>query len=410
MTSGRIRPILAQQVAWTETHKQSLEFVDRFYGAPATLFWGLAGAPYFWGGSERDNMSTIEVLSSLEASVNAYNDRYDFKELHRMIAYAVYYRLRPIAYEGGPDTYGDKNIPSKRAASLDARMRTISRKYLNDWYRNGGELFMWFVAGAGSYDHPWGTWPLTNDPDREDVAKVQAMDDVLNVAKPAVTAGKLLPAIQDAREFVACERDWQTRDPYLRDLDAGRTIDYLVRSATAREYKVDAMMASPNFGGKLELWVNNSKVGEFTCPNTGSWTSFGASNELRVNLPAGLSVLRLRAVSHRAYNVQSLRITAAATLPAAPTGLTATGGQRKITLVWSAPTGTGLTYNVYRATSAGAFSSKPQVSGITTTTFVDTTAVPGRTYFYCVTATNSVGEGPASNQVSGTATGSGRVR
>lgn len=80
-------------------------------------------------------------------------------------------------------------------------------------------------------------------------------------------------------------------------------------------------------------------------------------------------------------------------------------------LSWTAPAGgPTLTYNVYRGTSAGGESATPIANGLTATSFTDTGAVAGTTYFYEVTsvdpqslATPSVapfGESARSNEVS----------
>jgi hypothetical protein len=68
-----------------------------------------------------------------------------------------------------------------------------------------------------------------------------------------------------------------------------------------------------------------------------------------------------------------------------------------VTLTWSW-TGTGTpTYSVYRATVAGGEAQPPVASGLTTTTWVDSTAVVGTKYYYTATATvGGVESGPSS--------------
>lgn len=76
-----------------------------------------------------------------------------------------------------------------------------------------------------------------------------------------------------------------------------------------------------------------------------------------------------------------------------------------VTLTWTASTTAGVTYTVYRATSAaGPFTAIS--SGISSLTYTDTTAVDGTQYFYEVDAVDTVGgvvedSGP-SNEVNAT--------
>ena len=93
-------------------------------------------------------------------------------------------------------------------------------------------------------------------------------------------------------------------------------------------------------------------------------------------------------------------VLAPATVPAAPTSLTASGKTAEIDLQWNASTG-AKTYNVSRATTSGG----PYTliaSGVTTTSYQDksSTLVAGTTYYYVVAAVNSAGTSPNSAQAS----------
>lgn len=93
-------------------------------------------------------------------------------------------------------------------------------------------------------------------------------------------------------------------------------------------------------------------------------------------------------------------------LPAAPQILSAVrvGGPPPGVLVsWMEPDngGSPITgYKVYRSTTSGTETFLANVSGNTTTKYLDTTAASSGNYFYRVTAVNTVGEGPFCREVS----------
>jgi hypothetical protein len=88
--------------------------------------------------------------------------------------------------------------------------------------------------------------------------------------------------------------------------------------------------------------------------------------------------------------------------PAAPTGLSATVGNGKVTLTWN-PVGFASAYKVKRSTASGG----PYgviASNLVVTTYDDMAFTPGTTYYYRVSASNALGEGPDSATVSATPT------
>ncbi len=92
--------------------------------------------------------------------------------------------------------------------------------------------------------------------------------------------------------------------------------------------------------------------------------------------------------------------------PPAPTGLQATGGNAQVQLTWNAAAGAA-TYNVKRSTTSGSGYSTIQ-TGVTTTSFLDTTVTNGTTYFYVVSGLSSGGlEGPNSAEASATPSAGG---
>ncbi|MGC3990395.1 MAG: alginate lyase family protein [Chthoniobacteraceae bacterium] len=89
-------------------------------------------------------------------------------------------------------------------------------------------------------------------------------------------------------------------------------------------------------------------------------------------------------------------------VPSAPTGLSAIGWNGEDDLSWTAAS-TATSYNVKRATvSGGPYTTLS--TGVSTTTYADTTAVNGTTYYYVVSGVNLGGEGANSSEASTTFT------
>jgi fibronectin type 3 domain-containing protein len=111
------------------------------------------------------------------------------------------------------------------------------------------------------------------------------------------------------------------------------------------------------------------------------------------------------------YHVQSFNISgnndfsgvSVTSLPAAPTGVTAIGGNNENTISWQPVTG-AVSYNIYRATVSGGETSVALATNLTTTSFSDTGLPLNSTYYYEVTAVDAGGEGPRSSEVHGTTT------
>jgi len=93
-------------------------------------------------------------------------------------------------------------------------------------------------------------------------------------------------------------------------------------------------------------------------------------------------------------------ITALSTVLPAPGGLAATGGDGRVSLSWDAISG-ATSYTVKRGTTPGG-PYDTQQSAVTSTSFSDTGATNGTTYYYVVSASNLGGESANSAEVSAT--------
>ncbi len=86
--------------------------------------------------------------------------------------------------------------------------------------------------------------------------------------------------------------------------------------------------------------------------------------------------------------------------PDAPSGLTALAGDARVTLAWSAATG-ATSYNVKRSlTAGGPYASV--ASSVNGTSYEDVSVLNGTTYYYVVSAVNTLGESGDSNEASAT--------
>ncbi|HEY1789423.1 MAG TPA: hypothetical protein VGJ73_14790 [Verrucomicrobiae bacterium] len=88
--------------------------------------------------------------------------------------------------------------------------------------------------------------------------------------------------------------------------------------------------------------------------------------------------------------------------PAAPTGLTATAGTNQVTLAWNSSAG-ATSYNVKRSTTNGM---EVTITNVTTTGYIDSSAVKFSTYYYVVSAVSGDGESANSSEVYATVLGS----
>ncbi len=117
------------------------------------------------------------------------------------------------------------------------------------------------------------------------------------------------------------------------------------------------------------------------------------------------------------FTVFSITAPADGVAPAVPTGVAATGSNGSVLVTWSAVTTNADSsaisdlagYEVYRDTSSsGSFTTQLNSSDISGTSYSDTTAAVGTTYFYKVTAADTGGQESAkSSAASGAATSGG---
>ena len=87
--------------------------------------------------------------------------------------------------------------------------------------------------------------------------------------------------------------------------------------------------------------------------------------------------------------------------PSASTGLSAAATGSQISLTWAASPG-ATSYNVYRSSTSGGEGLTPLRTGVTGTSFLDTSVTSGGTYYYQVSAVGAGGESAKSVESSAT--------
>jgi fibronectin type 3 domain-containing protein len=119
-----------------------------------------------------------------------------------------------------------------------------------------------------------------------------------------------------------------------------------------------------------------------------------------INLDSSKTVSALILPDNRFVRILAVSMVAPV---AAPTGLTAsTTSPNIVNLSWTASASAATGYNVYRGTTSGGESSSPLNStplAAGTTSYQDTTAVAGNTYYYVVKAVNASALSSISNEV-----------
>ena len=166
---------------------------------------------------------------------------------------------------------------------------------------------------------------------------------------------------------------------------------------TLNYYNMTQVGVSPHWADLI--WsLNGVDIGNTASGAVSTW----ASASTVVTLLAGSNTLRIRQSPSSKGDVMCLdnvKLEVTASPPPAPTGLAATAGNAQVALTWTASSGaTG--YNVKRSEISG--SGYATIGSPTGTSYTDTTAANGSTYYYVVSATNAVGESANSPEVNAT--------
>lgn len=306
---SRIRPVFATQVVNVYASQLGLDFIDSVYGPPAKYFYAMAGAPYFNLGKQQrvEGLSTDQVLQAMAQSVT---DLPRINEFEKNQALASWYGLPWLAYEGGADSFGPGSHDAKMDANLDPRMQDLCQRYLSSWYQSGGQLFMWFNAGAGNWTTQYGAWELTTDLAITDTPKIRCVDQTLAGPTPVLEGRNKAPGSFDANAYAGNFPPYgDASKNQVRNLAPGRSIDYLVQATQAGSYQLLLSVAAASSGNRIDLSVNGQRiVNEFELSAAG-WKKVMEQIPIPLPLQQGLNTIRITArTSNSDYQLQRLTI------------------------------------------------------------------------------------------------------
>ena len=219
-----------------------------------------------------------------------------------------------------------------------------------------------------------------------DGIKVYEKDNA-NLQMPEPFNAYLEPESSDGEEYLT-----GSFDNYYVTTDENIKITNLPANAATVDLRnsTGIMESTPVYGGGATL-----PVAMFNFPLSATIEVYDSSGNLIASNPQSI-------YGGDVYSLTS----SGGSVPQPPTGLEAAGGKAQIALTWSAPTSSGTSpitnYKVYRSTSSGAETLLAQIGNVTS--YDDTSVSQGQTYFYKVTAVNSVGESEVSNEASTSAT------
>jgi hypothetical protein len=198
----------------------------------------------------------------------------------REVDWAIGFGLKRVAYEGGPSL---PNTPVANTAWSDARMRTeVVDNHNNLWSAKGGDLFVYYVAVAGSPE-----WSFTRDSFDLNTPKLNALSDLYSATRAAVNYGTLLPATITAGSYQR-PPTWFHGQP--SSMANRMWFTYTVRSSTARSYTITANTTATASGGQLEIIVDGASQGTVAVPVGTSQTTSGKT----VSLSAGIHGIMIK--------------------------------------------------------------------------------------------------------------------
>jgi hypothetical protein len=170
----------------------------------------------------------------------------------------------------------------------------------------------WFSSGAGTFDQDqWDGYVLTENIFGAASNKEIALDEARDRPRAALYAGTLVPATLEARKHVERQTNWLSSPlPNPQQLNTGQYYEYLIRKSAAGPVRISINASSWDAAAGVQVLVSRQSYGNVSFPVTGgvSNQSFAHFGDVTVNLPAGLSVLRLRSLSNGGFFINAINV------------------------------------------------------------------------------------------------------
>ncbi|HYU50466.1 MAG TPA: S8 family serine peptidase [Candidatus Limnocylindria bacterium] len=263
-----------------------------------------------------------------------------------------------------------------------------------------------FLGGAGPLPPPPGDWVGVYGADGYALGAWNSSTDLVALPNATLT-------VEQGSRYV-----WANPTTDVRALESPNETERRAATWFDNSQLRLRLNFSAAYAGTLHLYVvdwdsttrrQNVTVTDGTTTRTIAMTSSynaGAWLHFPINVGAG-GIVRITADYVAGYNpnIDGLFLGGAgssATVPGQPV-LSATGGTGQVTLGWTTPASGGSPisgYRLYRGTSSGSLAPY-QTLGLVTA-YTDTSVSNGTTYYYQVSAVNTIGEGSRSTERSAT--------
>lgn len=303
----RVRPLVEEQQGnGQDTLQQAMTWLDGYAQSQGTtaskVLYGGGGSAYYPNGPGFSNPSTYFNTS--------YPDAATSQNWATDSMWTTNYGVKHVAYEGGP------GLSFSNAADVtlidNSQMESFMDAYQADWAQMGGDVLVYYtVEGPGD-------WEFTSDINPNDgpftgvnTFKFAALNDIQTGTKAAVTLGTPLPGTLNLTNETKGPVNGETYflingsygypqtiggEPCESGIATGSYVAYPASNAGAAFTGNLTVSGSTSVATQLGIWVNGVQQGTVTMAAQ-STQALENSTSLSVNIPAGLSMIRLQVIT-----------------------------------------------------------------------------------------------------------------